>query len=89
MDCKNLLRNLVFYFLKKPNNLQCFKRYAGVFLLMIASLCLSLNSIAQSAGTAPVNPPTGGFAVDGNLEANIAVSGIATGCREMQVLVAT
>src|ERR1043165_8358366 len=31
---------------------------------------------AVSTGTAPVNPPTGGFAIDGNLQANVATPGI-------------
>src|SRR5262245_33463241 len=31
---------------------------------------------APGPGTAPVNPPTGGFAIDGNVEANVSAVGI-------------
>src|SRR5437868_2900878 len=49
-------------------------KISALFICAFVSGILFSNN--ASAQTAPVNPPTGGFAIDGNLQANSPVTGI-------------
>ena len=47
-----------------------------ILVLLLCAVVLSFNSFGQisiGTGVAPVNPPTGGFNIDGTLRANTAV----------------
>ena len=55
----------------------------GVKYTVTATRCAGSNltattsfTDAPSPGTAPVNPPTGGFGIDGNVQANVPTAGI-------------
>jgi len=48
-------------------------------LICCIGLAFATNALAVSPGTAPVNPPTGGFAIEGNLQANVSLTGTNDG----------
>lgn len=61
---------------KSISTLPLFVRLAFVFIILIFFSFSSLPSLAQMDGTGPVYPPTGGFRIEGNLQANVPTSGI-------------
>ncbi len=49
---------------------KCYRRYMILLLLPMISIALNTYGQAVSAGTALVDPPTGGFHIEGDLKAN-------------------
>jgi len=78
-------RNLLSPLVNKLAAISCFIIFQGNiarhtklagFLLLFIMLNISFSYAQIGAGTAPVDPPTGGFGIDGNLEANTPTANI-------------